>query len=440
VLAAVRRLLRHLSLDLSPLRDSRDYRLLFGSGVITMFGTMISMVAVPYQMKELTDSYLAVGLVSLAEFVPMVVCGLWGGAIADALDRRRIIWLSELGLLVTSAALMVNAMLPDPQVWVLYVMGALATGVGSLQRPSLEAVIQQVVKHEQQSAAAVLSSLRWNFGAIVAPALGGLMLTAWGTASAFALDTLTFVLSLVLLWRVRAIPPADDAAPASIRSLIEGVRYAVSRKDLMGTYLVDIAAMVFAMATALYPFLAEELRAPEALGLLYSAAAVGALIASLTGRWTARVQRQGLGVIVAAAAWGVAVALTALAPNVWLIFVCLAFAGAADMISGIFRMTMWNQTIPPELRGRLAGIELLSYASGPMLGNARAGLMANFGGTRFSLGAGGVLCVAAVLALAAALPRFRAYDARTDEHALAEKARRQAATDQAPADPAQTPA
>ncbi|WP_326639480.1 MFS transporter [Nonomuraea fuscirosea] len=440
MLAAVRRLLRHLSLDLSPLRDSRDYRLLFGSGVITMFGTMISMVAVPYQMKELTDSYLAVGLVSLAEFVPMVVCGLWGGAIADALDRRRIIWLSELGLLVTSAALMVNAMLPDPQVWVLYVMGALATGVGSLQRPSLEAVIQQVVKHEQQSAAAVLSSLRWNFGAIVAPALGGLMLTAWGTASAFALDTLTFVLSLVLLWRVRAIPPADDAAPASIRSLIEGVRYAVSRKDLMGTYLVDIAAMVFAMATALYPFLAEELRAPEALGLLYSAAAVGALIASLTGRWTARVQRQGLGVIVAAAAWGVAVALTALAPNVWLIFVCLAFAGAADMISGIFRMTMWNQTIPPELRGRLAGIELLSYASGPMLGNARAGLMANFGGTRFSLGAGGVLCVAAVLALAAALPRFRAYDARTDEHALAEKARRQAATDQAPADPAQTPA
>ncbi|WP_346108066.1 MFS transporter [Nonomuraea maheshkhaliensis] len=440
MLAAVRRLLRHLSLDLSPLRDSRDYRLLFGSGVITMFGTMISMVAVPYQMKELTDSYLAVGLVSLAEFVPMVVCGLWGGAIADALDRRRIIWLSELGLLVTSAALMINAMLPDPQVWVLYVMGALATGVGSLQRPSLEAVIQQVVKHEQQSAAAVLSSLRWNFGAIVAPALGGLMLTAWGTASAYALDTLTFVLSLVLLWRVRAIPPADDAAPASIRSLIEGVRYAVSRKDLMGTYLVDIAAMVFAMSTALYPFLAEELRAPEALGLLYSAAAVGALIASLTGRWTARVQRQGVGVIVAAAAWGVAVTLTAFAPDVWMIFVCLALAGAADMISGIFRLTMWNQTIPPELRGRLAGIELLSYASGPMLGNARAGLMANFGGTRFSLGAGGALCVAAVLALAAALPRFRAYDARTDEHALAEKARRQATTDQAPTDPAQAPA
>ncbi len=397
-----------------------------------MFGTFITLVAVPYQMKELTGSYLAVGLVSLAEFVPMVVCGLWGGAIADALDRRKIIVLSEVGLLVTSAALMVNALLPNPQVWVLYVVGAISTGLASLQRPSMEAVFQQVVKHEQQGAAAVLSSLRWNFGAIVAPALGGLLVTSAGPAAAYGVDALTFLLSLALLWRIRSLPPAEDAAPASLKSLVEGVRYAVGRSDLMGTYLVDIAAMVFAMATALFPFLADELRAPQALGLLYSAGAVGALIASLTGAWAARVQRQGLGVIIAAALWGVAVALTALAPNVWLVFVCIALAGAADMVSGIFRMTMWNQTIPRELRGRLAGIELLSYASGPMLGNARASLMANFGGTRFSLGAGGLLCVGAVLALGAALPKFRRYDARTDEHALAERARREEPAAQQP--------
>ncbi|MGW0810131.1 MFS transporter [Nonomuraea sp. NPDC002799] len=425
--AGLKRLMRHLSLDLSPLRTSRDYRLLFGSGVITMFGTMISMVAVPYQMKELTGSFLAVGLVSLAEFVPMVVCGLWGGAIADALDRRKIIVLSELGLLVTSAALTVNALLPNPQIWVLYVMGAVSTGIACLQRPSQEAVLQQVVAHDQQGAAAVLSSLRWNFGAIVAPALGGLLVTAFGPAAAYGLDTATFVLSLVLLWRIRSLPPAEDAAPASLGSLVEGVRYAVGRRDLMGTYLVDIAAMVFAMSTALFPFLADELHAPQALGLLYSAGAVGALIASLTGAWAARVQRQGLGVIVAATLWGVAVALAALAPSIWIMFACIALAGAADMVSGIFRMTMWNQTIPRELRGRLAGIELLSYASGPMLGNTRASLMAGFGGTRFSLGAGGLLCVAAVLALGAALPKFRTYDARTDEHALAERARRQPA-------------
>ncbi|GAA3563325.1 MFS transporter [Nonomuraea rosea] len=424
--AGLKRLLRNLAIDVGPLRDSRDYRLLFSSGVITMFGTMISMVAVPYQMKELTDSYLAVGLVSLAEFVPMVVFGLWGGAIADSLDRRKIIVWCELGLLVTSAALMVNALLPNPQVWVLYVVGAASMGIACLQRPSQEATLQQVVRHEQQGAAAVLSSLRWNFGAIVAPALGGLLVTTWGTAAAYAIDTATFVLSMLLLWRIRSLPAAEDAAPASLRSLVEGMRYAVGRRDLMGTYLVDIAAMVFAMATALFPFLADELRTPQALGLLYSAGAVGALIASLTGAWAARVQRQGLGVIIAAALWGVAVALSALAPNIWILLVCIAFAGAADMVSGIFRMTMWNQTIPRELRGRLAGIELLSYASGPMLGNARASLMANFGGTRFSLGAGGLLCVAAVMALGAALPKFRDYDARTDEHALAEKARREA--------------
>ncbi|MET8988972.1 MFS transporter [Nonomuraea wenchangensis] len=413
---------------MSPLRDSRDYRLMFASGIITMFGTFISVVAVPYQMKELTGSYLAVGLVSLAEFVPMVVCGLWGGAIADALDRRKIIVLSELGLLFTSLALMVNAMLPSPQIWVLYVMGAISTGIGSLQRPSMEAFFQQVVKHEQQAAAAVLSSLRWNFGAIVAPALGGLLVTSAGVAAAYGVDALTFLGSLVLLWRIRSLPPAEDAAPASLRSLVEGVRYAVGRRDLMGTYLVDMAAMVFAMSTALFPFLADQLRAPQALGLLYSAGAIGALIASLTGAWAARVQRHGLGVIIAAALWGAAVALAALAPNIWIVVVCMALAGAADMVSGIFRSTMWNQTIPSELRGRLAGIELLSYASGPMLGNARASLMANLGGVRFSLGAGGLLCVGAVLALAAVLPSFRRYDARTDEHALAEKARRQVAT------------
>ncbi|MEV0150912.1 MULTISPECIES: MFS transporter [unclassified Nonomuraea] len=369
----LRHLLRRLMPDLGPLRDSRDYRLLTASGVVTMFGTFITVVAVPYQMKELTGSPVAVGLVSLAEFVPMVVCGLWGGAIADALDRRKVILLGELGLAVTSAMLTVNALLPDPQVWVLYVVGALSTGIGSLQRPSLESLTPQVVRHDQLGAAAVLQSLRWNVGAIVAPALGGLLVTSFGTATAFAADTLSFVLSLLLLLRTTSRPPAEGAAPASLRSLVEGIRYAVGRRDLMGTYLVDIAAMVFAMSTALFPFLADQLGAARALGLLYSAGAVGGLVASLTGGWTSRVHRQGLGVILAAAVWGAAVALASVASSVWLVFACLALAGAADMISGIFRMTIWNQTIPEELRGRLAGIELLSYASGPMLGNAAPG-------------------------------------------------------------------
>ncbi|MDF2709063.1 MAG: transporter [Nonomuraea muscovyensis] len=418
--------LRGLMPDIGPLRESRDFRLLTASGVVTMFGTLITMVAVPFQMKELTGSYVAVGLVSLAEFVPMVVCGLWGGAIADAADRRTVVLLCELGLALTSAMLLVNALLPDPQVWVLYVVGALTAGISSLQRPSLESMLPQVVRHDQLAAAAVLASLRWNFGAIVAPALGGLLVASSGVAVAYGIDTASFVLSLLLLWPTASRPPAKDATPASLRSLAEGVRYAVGRPDLVGTYLVDIAAMVFAMSTALFPFLADQLGAPQALGLLYSAGAVGGLVASLTGGWTSRVHRQGLGVVLAAALWGAAMAAAALATSVWAVFACLAVAGAADMISGIFRMTMWNQTIPAELRGRLAGIELLSYASGPMLGNARAGLMADVGGIRLALGVGGLLCVAAVAGLGAALPGLRRYDARTDEHALAEEARRAA--------------
>ncbi|MCG5218841.1 MFS transporter [Streptosporangium sp. KLBMP 9127] len=437
---SLRALGRHLSMDLRPLRDSRDFRLLMGSGVITMFGTFLTYVTVPLQMKQLTGSPVAVGLVSLAEFVPMVVFGLWGGAIADALDRRRVVLLAEAGLAVLSALLMVNALLPNPQVWALYVIGALMAALDSLQRPSLDAMVPRVVRHDQLTAAAALISFRWNFGAIIGPALAGLIVAGYGPATTYGIDVVTFLVSLVLLWRVRAVPPRADAARASLRSLVEGVRYAVRRPDLMGTYLVDIAAMFFAMSTALYPFLADEFGGPQSLGLLYSAAAVGSLLASVTSGWTNHVHRHGRGVIIAAAIWGASVAVAAIAPSLWLIFVCLAVAGAADMISGIFRSTIWNQTIPDEYRGRLAGIELLSYSTGPMLGNGRAGLMAYLGGTRFSLGAGGLLCIGAVAALAALLPKFRDYDARTDEHALAERTRRAASTlpdsaEEAPAKP-----
>lgn len=414
-----------MRMDFSPLRDSRDFRLLFGSGVVTMFGTFLTLVAVPLQMKELTGSYLAVGLVSAVEFVPMVLCGLWGGAIADALDRRKIILYTEIGLCLTVAILLLNAVLPDPQVWVLYVVGALSAGLGSLQRPSLESLMPRVVRHDQLTAAAALSSFRWNLGAIVAPGLSGLIAAWYGVAAAYGINVATFLLSLGLLWMVKAPPQPEDTPPASIRALADGVRYAVGRPDLMGTYLVDVAAMVFAFSTALYPFLADELGVPEALGLFFSASAVGSLIASVTSGWTRHVHRHGLGVIVAAIVWGAAVALASVMPNVWGIFACLALAGAADMVSGVFRATIWNQTIPDEFRGRLAGIELLSYTSGPMIGNARAGLMGHLGGNRFSLGAGGLLCVGAVVAMAALLPKFRNYDARTDEHAIRERTRRE---------------
>src|SRR5690606_26974779 len=238
-----------------------------------MFGTFIAMVTLPLQIWQLTGSYLAVGMMSLAEFVPMVVFGLWGGALADSLDRRAIILWCEAGLALSAAALTVNALLPEPRLWVLYVVGALNVGVGCLQRPSMESLIPQVVEHDQLSAAAVLTGLRWNVGAITVPAFGGWLVAAHGPAVAYGLDAACFLVSLVMLRRIGSHRPAEDAAPASLQSLLEGVRYAVGRKDLMGTYLVDIAAMLFAMSTALFPALAEQYGAESATGLLCSAGA-----------------------------------------------------------------------------------------------------------------------------------------------------------------------
>jgi len=213
---------------------------------------------------------------------------------------------------------------------------------------------------------------------------------------------------------MRSIPPRDDAEAPTWRSIVEGFRYARSRQELIGTYVVDFVAMVFGMPLALFPALAADRLGAAALGPLYAAPAVGALLASLTSRWTPRVHRHGFAVMVAATVWGVAIVGFGFSPSLWPALACLAIAGGADAVSGIFRMTMWNQTIPDALRGRLAGIEMVSYMSGPLLGHAEAGAVAALAGVQVSIVSGGLLCVVGVVACGLALPRFRRYDARTD--------------------------
>ena len=418
-------------MDISPLRVSRDFRLLLASGAITMLGSFVTYVAVPVQIKELTGSYLAVGLVTAAEFIPMVLFGLYGGALADAVDRKRMVVLCELGMLIGSAGLLVNALLPDPALWPLYLIAATVAALDSLQRPSLDGLLPRYVPHHMLTAASALSGFRWSLGGILGPLLGGLIVVSGGVAAAYTVDVVTFGISLLLLVRMRHSPAPAEASRAGFRSIAEGLRYAAGRPDLLGTYLVDIVAMLLAMPMALYPFLADELAAPWSLGLLYSAGAVGALLASVTSGWTSHVHRHGMAIVLAAGTWGAAVGLAGVAIGAGgaalpIVLVCLTVAGAADMISGVFRDTVWNQSIPDRLRGRLAGIELLSYSTGPMLGNARAGLMAQAGGLRFAIGAGGLLCLGAVALTAALMPAFRRYDARTDQHVRAERERRAA--------------
>jgi len=337
---------------------------------------------------------------------------IFGGALADAMDRRRMVWLSELGLSLGAGVLVLNALLPDPRVWVLFVVSAWMAGLSGIQRPSLDALTPRLVTREEMPAASALDSLRWQFGMIGGPAVGGILIASIGLAATYTIDVATFLVSLAVLSRMRAVPPPPDAERPSLRGIVEGVRYARSRPELIGTYSVDMVAMFFGIPTALYPAFAEEFGGAGVLGLMYAAPSVGSFLATLTSGWTSRVHRHGLAVILAAAAWGVGVTLLGFAPNIELALVALAFAGAADMISGIFRSTIWNQTIPDRLRGRLAGIEQVSYSSGPLLGDVEAGVVATLFGVRASIVSGGILCIAGVAATAAALPTFRRYDAR----------------------------
>lgn len=416
---------RRLRLDTTPLRTSRDFRVIFASGVITYLGSMITYVAIPYQVATITGSYVAVGLIGLAELVPLVLFGLYGGALADSVDRRIMVIATEAASAVAITALLINSLLPSPQIWTLYVVAMLLSAIDGLQRPSLDAMIPRVVEHDQLAAAAALTSVRWQFGMIIGPAVGGLILAAGGAAAAYAVDVATFLVSIVLLLRLRSIKASGLEERPSLRHVLDGMAYAWSRKDLMGTYAVDLIAMIFAFPYALFPFLAQDLGAPWSLGLLYSAGAVGSLLVTLTSGWTGYVHRHGRAIVLAAMAWGLSIALVGLTTSLPTVLLLLALAGAADMVSGIFRGVMWNQTIPDEVRGRMAGIELLSYSIGPLLGQVRSSTAASLTSLRMSFLSGGLLCIAGVALSAIALPSLWTYDDRTSEHAQRERERRQ---------------
>ena len=412
-------------MDVTPLRESRDFRLLLASGVVSYIGSMITYVALPFQVAQITGSFVAVGLIGLVQLVPLVIFGLYGGALADSVDRRVMVVSTELAAGLLVSALLVNALLPSPQLWLLYAVAVLLAVTDGLQRPSFDAMIPRVVAHDQLAAAGALNALKWQLGSIIGPAIGGLLIAAGGLASAYGVDVVTFVLSFVLLWRVRSLKVADESTDrVTLGHIADGMRYAWSRKDLMGTYAVDLVAMIFAFPYVLFPFLAAELGAPWSLGLLYSAGAVGSLVVTLTSGWTSSVHRHGRAIVLAAAVWGLGIGLVGLSSSLWLVLLFLAVAGGADMVSGIFRSVMWNQTIPDDVRGRMAGIELLSYSIGPLLGQVRSSTAASFTSLRTSLISGGVLCIIGVGLSAITLPSLWKYDDRISADAVRERERR----------------
>jgi MFS family permease len=400
-------------LDIAPLRHNTSFRRLFASQFISGMGTMVSYVAVPWQIYQLTQSNAQVGLLGLVQLLPVVICGLLGGAVADRVDRKRLLIGSEALMAACLAGLLANALAAAPSVLAIYALVAVLQGASGFHRPALEALTQKLARPEEFAAVAALSSVRGTVGMVAGPALAGMLLARWGAVGAYMFDFCTFLAALAFLYRIpgTAMDPAEAPAerPNLLADLAEGLRFAWARPELMGTYIVDIVAMAFAFPVALFPAMAAADGRTEAVGWLLSAMSVGALAIGLFSGWTGKVTRHGRAVIIAAAVWALGIVALGFAPSLLLGLACLAVAGAADMVSGVFRGTIWNQTIPNTLRGRLAGIEMISYLTGPLIGNARAGFMAEAWGVPVAVWVGGAICLAGVILTGFALPRFWAY-------------------------------
>jgi MFS family permease len=411
---------RKYAIDLTPIKKYRDFKLLFTAGLFSYFGSMITFVALPFQIKELTGSFWAVGLIGVVEIIPLIVFGLYGGVLADYLDRKKMIWFTEFGTLIATSILLINSLQEEPSVILIFVIAAIFAALSGLKRPSQDAILPRLVNHDDLPSASALMSLRWQFGGIVGPSVGGIIIASYGAGAAYFIDCLTFVISLALIWQVKSVPPLDKATPPSMAGLMEGLNYAYKRKDLLGTYVVDLAAMFLAMPMALFPFWADEIGAPYALGFFYSSITFGAVLVTLLSGWMRNYPHHGRAVIIGALGWGVAIVAAGSSNSLVLVITCLVIAGAFDQVSALFRGFIWNQSIPDELRGRLAGIEMLSYLLGPLGGQARAGGMAAMSSLRISIVGGGLLCIGFVSLIAASMPKFRSYDVRTNEYALKE--------------------
>jgi MFS family permease len=405
------------------LRRHRDFRIRTFSQAISALGSQITLITLLIQVKGLTSSTVAVGLVGATELIPILICGLVGGALADRYDKRRVVIASELVALASIGLLLTNSLLDHPSLWIIYPVAAISAGVGAIEGPSLDAMLPRYVPHEDLAAAGAVEGAVWVIAEIAGPAIGGVLATV-DIPLAYGLDCVSFAISISMLLTLTPLPPVQTVLAgwrSGFLELRDGFGYAASRKDLLGSYVVDTVAMTLAVPLALFPFFAGELHSTHAVGLLYAAESIGALIATLVSGRLTRIHLNGRAIAIAAGCWGGAICLAGLMPSLGLVVLMLIIAGAADMVSRTCRQTMWNQSIPPEFRGRMAGIELLSYSVGPTLGNARAGLMAA-GGVRFSIAGGGALCVLGVSAVTAVMPAFRRYDSSTDPNALARKA------------------
>ena len=395
--------------DTTPLRESREFRLLFTGQLVSVLGTQLTVVAIPFQVYGLTHSSLQVGAVSLAQLIPFIAGALAAGPVGDAVDRRPIMIWTAAAMALTSTILAINAAVAHPSLAVIYVVSSLAAGLMGFSNTARMASVPGLVERRRLPAAFAMNQIVIQVGVIVGPALSGVLLGI-GLPLVFGLDAVSFVVACVCMALMAPIPPARDARGLSPwQSTKEGLRYLRSRQALQGVYLIDINAMVFGMPRALFPAMAGSVfhGGTITLGFLYAAPGVGALIGAVTTGWIENIRRQGWAVIIAVTVWGAAIAVFGLVDTLWIALFMLAVAGWADVISAVLRNTMLQTDIPERFRSRMSSIQMAVVQGGPRLGDMESGLVATVTSVEFAVVSGGLACIAGAALIGALMPEFR---------------------------------
>jgi hypothetical protein len=400
--------------DVTPLRESADYRRWWAGVVVSFTGTQLTQVALQMEIYKITGSSVAVGLLGAVVLVPFVTAGILGGSIADAVDRRKLTLVTGAALMLVSTLLAVQAFLHVEKVWLLYLLAATQGVFAPVDSGARNAMLPRLVRTEMIPAANALGQVGFNAAMSIGPLLAGVLVYAIGFGWTYALDAGSFLSVLYAIWRLPAMKPEGGGQRAGVKSVLEGFRFLGPRKNLLMTFLVDINAMLFGMPRALFPAIGTQWfhGGARTVGLLYASVPIGAFVGATVSGWVGRVRRQGLGVLVSVVVWGATIAVFGLTRTLWVGVVLLAIAGAADMVSAIFRNTILQVAVPDSLRGRLQSVFIVVVAGGPRLGDVESGSVAGAFGLGTSVISGGLACMAGVGLLAAMFPSFAKYDAR----------------------------
>ena len=403
---------RGLFLDIAPLRLDRDYRLLWSGQVVAGIGNQVTRLALPFQVWLLTQSTLAIAALTAVQLVPILVFVVGAGSIIDVVDKRRLLLITQAGLAVCSLAFLGLALMPAPPLIAIFVVAFVASTLGSFDQPARSSSIPRLVPAERLPAAIALNQLNFQAASVVGPAVGGVLIAVAGLPVAYAVDVLSLGASIFAVWRIAPLPPLGGAMRPGFAAIREGLQFALDRRVILATFAIDLDAMIFGMPTSLFPVLALEVFrvGPAGLGLLAAAPAIGAFLGALLSGWVSIVRRIGRAVVLAVVVWGLAITAFGLSTFFFpLALVFLAIAGAADVLSAVFRSTVVQLATPDELRGRVTALHILAVTSGPRIGDIEAAAVATVVGAQASVVSGGILCLVGAVAVTRLFPELRAH-------------------------------